>query len=234
MFSKGRVFSRPVVIGLVLIIGGLVVGLLGSRVAQAYSTGISGHSGNPGTNGGMTCNACHGGGQVPVVTLTGPASVTPGSTHTYVLAVQSTNPSVQTYAGLDVSATAGNLATSGADTQVMDGEITHTQPKANNASGVASFQFQWTAPTLPGSVTLYGAGNSVELNGYPGGDNPGLASLVVTVESPTAVTLGELSARPAAPGQTAVPASGLMLVLAGALALTAAVTARQRAQAKGR
>ena len=119
MFSKGQVFSRPVVIGLVLIIGGLVVGLLGSRVAQAYSTGISGHSGNPGTNGGMTCNACHGGGQVPVVTLTGPASVTPGSTHTYVLAVQSTNPSVQTYAGRDVSATAGNLAPSGADTQVM-------------------------------------------------------------------------------------------------------------------
>lgn len=234
MFSNGRRFSKTLTIGLALIVGGLVVGLLGSRVAQAYSTGISGHSGNPGTNGGMTCNACHGGGQVPVVTLNGPATVTPGSTHTYVLAVQSTNPSAQAHAGLDVSATAGTLATSGADTQVMDGEITHTQPKANNASGIASFQFQWTAPTLPGSVTLYGAGNSVELNGYPGGDNPALASLVVTVESPTAVTVGDLSARPTAPGQATVPSSVPLLILASLLAGAVTLTLRRRTNTKSR
>jgi hypothetical protein len=183
----------------------------------------------------MTCNACHGGGQVPVVTLTGPATVTPGSTHTYVLAVQSTNPSAQAHAGLDVSATAGTLATAGADTQVMDGEITHTQPKANNGSGVASFQFQWTAPLVPGSVTLYGAGNSVELNGYPGGDSPGLDSLLVTVESPSAVTIGDLAARPAAAGQAAVPTSGLLLILASLLAAVAVtLTLRRRTHTKGR
>lgn len=228
MFSKTRRLSRPLVFGLALMVVGLIVGLLGGRVAQAYSTGISGHSGNPATNGGMTCSACHGSGQVPVVTLTGPTSVAPGSTHTYVLTVQSTDPGAQTHAGLDVSATNGALTTSGADTQLMDGEITHTQPKANNASGLASFQFQWTAPMLPGSVTLYGAGNSVNLNGNPGGDNPALANLAVTVESPTAVTVGDLAAGRANPGAMPPPASALIVVLTGLLALTVAATIRRR------
>ncbi|QLQ06426.1 MAG: hypothetical protein HZY76_10475 [Anaerolineae bacterium] len=99
MFNRNRLFTKPVTIGLALIVGGLIVGLLGSGVALAFSSGVSGYSGNPNINGGATCSACHSGGQVPVVTLTGPTSVAPGSTHTYVLSVQSTNVAVQTYAG---------------------------------------------------------------------------------------------------------------------------------------
>ncbi len=234
MFSSAKLCTRPATIGIVLIIAGLVVGLVGGGVALAYSTGISGHSGNPGTNGGMTCNACHGGGQTPVVTLSGPTSVVLGSTHAYVLTVQSTNPDAQAHAGLNVSATGGTLAVGGADTQVMEGEITHSQPKANTANGVASFTFQWTAPLQPGTVTLYGAGNSVELNGYPGGDYPALDNLTITVEPPSAVTLGDLAARNAAPAATPLSPNGLTIVLAALLALAATITLRRRISPRDR
>ena len=206
MFSSAKLFTGPATIGIVLIIAGLVVGLVGGGVALAYSTGISGHSGNPGTNGGMTCNACHGGGQAPVVTLSGPTSVVLGSTHAYVLTVQSTNPDAQAHAGLNVSATGGTLAVGGADTQVMEGEITHSQPKANTANGVASFTFQWTAPLQAGTVTLYGAGNSVELNGYPGGDYPALDNLTIAAAvAATATPESFTAAATTRPSAAAVP-----------------------------
>jgi hypothetical protein len=72
------------------------------------------------------------------------------------------------------------------------------------------------------------------LNGYPGGDNPALASLLVTVESPTAVTVGHLAARPAAPNQAAVPTSVPLLALASLLAAAVTLTLRRPTNTKSR
>lgn len=195
------------------VLGGLLLGLLWlAAPIRASSTGISGHSGNPATNFGMSCNACHGGGSAPIVNLTGPGVVLAGESVIYTLSVQSTAPAQQTAAGLDVSATAGTLASLGGDTQAMDGEITQTSPK-NNTAGSASFSFGWTAPmAAPQTVTLYAAGNSVNLDGIPGGDHHANATLTISVVDPSAVELTDLAATaPPAP----VAALALFMGLVG-------------------
>lgn len=208
----------------VLVMGGLVAGLLWlAAPIRASSAGISGHSGNPATNFGMSCNACHGGGSTPIVNLTGPGTVLAGESVIFTLSVQSAAPAQQTAAGLDVSATAGTLASLGGDTQVMDGEITQTSPK-NNTAGSASFSFGWTAPmSAPQTVTLYAAGNSVNLDGVPGGDHHANTTLSVNVVDPSAVALtGLTTATPTTP--TALAAA--IILLSGVIGLS--VSGRRR------
>jgi hypothetical protein len=196
----------------------VIVGLATSATpSAAFSGGMTGHSGNPDINFAATCTACHGGGSVPVVQLTGPAVVAPGSVHTYMLTVQSAAPGQQTAAGLNVSATAGLLASLGADTQVLDGEITQTAPMANDGSGLASFSFQWTAPATAQTLTLYAAGNSVDLDGFPFGDNGAHTALAIEVADPTAVRLAGFDAD--SPGHTTLALAAALLVLAGGLVL---------------
>ena len=67
---------------------------------DAFSSGLLGYSGNPATNGGSYCNHCHNTGIVPIVSLTGPAVVTPGSTNVYTLTISGGQ---QAAGGLDVS-----------------------------------------------------------------------------------------------------------------------------------
>ncbi|HSM21267.1 MAG TPA: choice-of-anchor V domain-containing protein, partial [Rubrivivax sp.] len=196
----------------------MVVGLaLNATPSAAFSGGITGHSGNPTINFGAACSACHGGGSAPVVELTGPAIVAPGSVHTYVLTVQSAAPAQQTAAGLNVSATAGLLASLGADTQVLDDEITQTAPKANDGSGLASFSFQWTAPATAQTLTLYAAGNSVDLDGFPFGDDGANTALVIEVTDPTAVRLAGFEA--SSPDWAAPALVAALLLLLACLAI---------------
>ena len=102
---------KNVLILTLLVIGGLFALPWLATPTWASGTGISGHSGNPATNFGMSCNACHGGGSEPVVSLTGPQTVLAGESVVYTLHVQSTALALQTAAGLDVSATGGTLTT---------------------------------------------------------------------------------------------------------------------------
>jgi hypothetical protein len=194
--------------------------ILSTPPARAFSGGVSLLSGNPAINFGDTCDSCHGGGSTPAVTLSGPTVVAPSTANTYVLTVQSTNVVSQTAAGLDVSATAGLLASLGPDTQILDGEVTHTAAKFNDVSGLASFTFQWTAPNAgPQIVTLYAAGNSVDMDGRPFGDAHANTTLVIEVAEPTAVGLAGLAAgteRPVGPGLAVL--SGAALLLAAGLA----------------
>ena len=160
--------------------------------AGARSTGIPGLSGNPATTGGLTCTACHGGGVPPLVTLSGPTLVAPGTLNTYTLTISGGQ---QIAGGLDVSTTAGTLAVNPADggTRLQSGEITHRSPRTVNAGLDVVWSFDWQAPMLPGMATLYGAGNSVNLNGLDTGDAPDTTTLLITVAAMTG-TPGETSA----------------------------------------
>jgi hypothetical protein len=145
-----------------------------------------GHSAGITTNqfGATGCNQCHFGGNTPTVTLSGPATVAPGSTNEYTLQVFQT--ASQNKAGLNVSALSGMLATGGANsakTQVLSGtggraEVTHTSAKAA-VGGVVTFSFLWTAPASFSSVTLNAWGNAVNGNGTNSGDAANIDSLVV-------------------------------------------------------
>lgn len=142
--------------------------------ARGISTGVSGLSGS----NGVYCSACHNSGLVPGVTLVGPTVVDPGATYLYTLIISGGQ---QIAGGLDVAVTAGALTAVSPDTQIMSGEITHTEPKPADKDGAVSFTFQWTAPLTGTAVTMYGAGNSVDNNGSPSGDAANITTLAITV-----------------------------------------------------
>jgi hypothetical protein len=163
-----------------------VVFPFGTRAAHAFSTGITGFSGRTGS----ICNACHTGGTAPTVDFEGPTTVTPGSTNTYRFNVHRQG-SAQTHAGLDLAVTGGQFAIdSGQNARVVNppGEITHNSPK-ETVDGVATWEFTWTAPAAAGSVTMFGAGNSVNLAGGNMGDRAAATTLIidvaVAVDTPT-------------------------------------------------
>jgi hypothetical protein len=138
-------------------------------MAQATSNGISGFSGM----NGSTCTSCHSSGSKPTVTLTGPTTVTSGSTNSYTIAV-----SVVTAGngGVDVAASAGTLG-AGTGTKVLNGEVVHSSPSSTH-----SWTFTWTAPTVTSNTTatLYAAA----IDSFSGGT--GTLQQAITVTAPVA------------------------------------------------
>jgi hypothetical protein len=157
----------------------VVLSLVAAPAAWAVPYGLAGYSGNPTTNGGAICSACHYGGLHPVVTINGPHRVVAGETNTYSLTISGGQ---KIGGGLDVSASAGALAVIDPGTWLVQGEITHTVPRHVDAQGIVTFYFNWTAPLTAGQATLYGAGNSVNLNGFLSRDRPNKAQLDVLID----------------------------------------------------
>lgn len=149
----------------VVLIAFSVIGL--SLPAHAFPGGVSGYSGKSGT----TCTSCHSSGTTPSITLTGPTSVTSGSTNSYTLTVGGTGNG-----GLDVAASAGTF-TAGTGTQVLSGEITQT-----SATSTHSWTFSWTAPTVTvtTTATLYAAA----VDGSGGGTGTLQQAITVTAAAP--------------------------------------------------
>ena len=146
--------------------------------AFADQGGRTGRSGNPATGGGATCSSCHSGGIAPTVTLTGPTTVAPGSVNVYTLTISGGQ---RVSGGLDVSATAGTLASiAGEGTRLQSLEITHSTDKPVNAAGNVVFNFNWTAPAS-GSAILYGAGVSSDGDGSENGDGVARTTLAIAV-----------------------------------------------------
>jgi len=182
----------------------VLVSLCAAAPSLASSNGIVGFSGNPATQGGDNCNVCHSGGVVPTVVLNGPTTVKAGSTRIYALTVVS-GTMAQDYAGFDVSATDGVLAAFEAGTRTGTNPIGQeevTQSATKKATGGQTiFQFNWTAPLTTGTVTLYGAGNSVDNAQGFNGDAASTDTLTVTVEGGGST-----------PGETSGPALQPLLV----------------------
>jgi len=178
--------KKPIAHTLIIFVVSLCVILyIAAQPVKSYSTGITNYSGDPAIGNGQTCNSCHGGGEEPTVTLNGLTAVISGQTIPYSLTVQSADPVTQTHAGLNVSATGGDLSSLDANTQILSDQITHTSPKMNDGGGTAVFEFGWTAPVISDTYTLYGAGNSVDHNSIPSNDAPSTDSLEISVFNPT-------------------------------------------------
>lgn len=152
---------------------------------SARSTGIINRSGNPDAGGAATCASCHSENQPqPTIMIDAPTSVLPGETVSVSVTV-SGGPAVVAGFNASVSGLVGQLAAQGTDTYVNASQITHRSPKPFN-EGSATFGFNWTAPTEPGSVTLYAAGISANNSGTTSGDSTGTGQKVITVASPMA------------------------------------------------
>lgn len=136
----------------------LVSAAMEPNVAGARDDGTIGLSGK---NSGTFCSNCHGGGEDPTVTFSGPTVVAPGAIATFAFTVRSGAPLSQLYAGLNLAASDGTLSVpSGQGLRIELGEVTHSEPKPNDVSGQATFEFQWQAPSSPGVYTLFGSGVS--------------------------------------------------------------------------
>ena len=149
-------------------------------LARASTYGRVGFSGNPATNGGQDCTACHGpGAALPVVSLSGPTTLAAGAVGLYTFTIIG-GPGLTAGLDVSVSGSAGSLAPSGDDTQIISGELTHAAPKPF-VGGQASFSFTWTAPAYGGTFTLYASGNSTDGMLSLAGDGIKTTSLPVTV-----------------------------------------------------
>lgn len=141
----------------------------------------------------------------PTVSFQGPNQVPAGTTAAFQFVVQSQATAAQTYAGFDVAASSGKL-TAGQNQYAILGEVTHVSPKANDAQGVATWQFTWQAPATPGSYTLFGAGNSVNHDGSFFGDRCSATTLMVMVAAPAATpTSTSIAIDTPTPTPTATP-----------------------------
>lgn len=155
------------------------------RPLQAFSSGAVGYHGGS----GVTCGGCHRGGIAPTAMLTGTTTLSADTLGEYILSIQSSAPLSQTHAGFNVAIldsnkqAVGTLIATDDTTKLQFGELTHTAPKENDATGQTSFAFSWQAPPRAGSYTLYFAANSVNNNHSSSGDAPHLGTLIITVEA---------------------------------------------------
>lgn len=152
---------------------------------QAYSSGLIGQ-----TTNGCTCHFNQSDEtSLTLTSSTGTFEVEPGGTLTLTLQVAHAS---QQAAGTNIvvrdasNAKAGTLAPDDADLQLVSSELTHRSPKGM-VNGRTTFTFTWTAPSTPGTYTLYAAGNAVNLNGNTSGDFYNLMSQTITVGPTTDV-----------------------------------------------
>jgi len=149
----------------------------------ANSIGIVTYSGK----NTVFCSSCHSGGTAPTVTLQGPPTLDVGSTGRFTLTVHSNRRNQQIAAGVGIAASAGTLIPlTGLRAQL--GELTHSNPRQNNANDDAVFEFDWTAPLAAGTYTLFGAGNSVNMNFVETGDAAARTTLNVIVSTSVSPT----------------------------------------------
>jgi MYXO-CTERM domain-containing protein len=156
--------------------------------AWAFPGGISGYSGKQNS----ICSSCHEGGPTPTVKLAGPASLDAGASAVYTFTVTTTNKAT----GMNAAVSDGQLAADDAGTTRIEpgpqegdnDEITHPSPwkitDAGPEGGSNVYSFSLTAPAYGGPITLYAAGNAVNLDNDPGGDEAARDSLQITVFGP--------------------------------------------------
>lgn len=159
-------------------VAGVMAACLVSGSAFAYATGQTGYSGK---DSALTCasSGCHtlSGGTAPTVTLDGPSSLAPGQTGNYTFIIRG-GPASR--GGFNVAVDGAGTLNAGAGSKKVAGEITHTGPKVF-ANGEVRFDFSLVAPATGTTLTLFGAGNSVNGNANETGDASATTTLKVKV-----------------------------------------------------
>jgi len=131
--------------------------ILTALFASACFADASGRTGRTATG----CS-CHGSVNAGVnVTITGPQTVEPLSTHAYTVAV-SGGPATST-GGFDLKVSGGTL-TAGANNRVSGSDVTHSNRNSR------SWTFSWTAPATTGTQTFVAVGLGCDGTGGTGGD----------------------------------------------------------------
>lgn len=141
------------------------------------------------------CGGCHGGqNNATAVSLregAGPFTVQAGASKSFTAVVAHAS---LTKAGMNLSIKNSSNVNAGTYSAMSNcfssgGEITQPSP-ANMSNGEAEFGFTWTAPSTPGTYTLYMAGNAVNGNGNANGDAWNiLNAITINVVSGPSITI---------------------------------------------
>ncbi len=166
-----RLLRRGVVAAFAM---GALVAMSSAANVALHSHGISGFSGKQGKD----CNQCHSGGTAPTVMLDGPIFVLHDTERTYTFTISGGQ---QIAGGLDVAIDMGTLDATESDTHIDTGEVTHNNPKSVDSNGNVAWDFGYIAPSQATNITIFAAGNSVNLNGNNRGDKATTTTMAVTV-----------------------------------------------------
>jgi len=148
-----------------------------SFLFYAYEDGITGKT-LKGAEPGCTCHSETQSSEVNV-TIIGPDEVAVGETAAYTVRITG---GVLIRGGTNIAASAGNLQP-GEGLQKISGELTHIFPKQPEGNEVV-FEFFYTAPATPTTITLYANGNSVNFNGTENGDSWNFAeNKIITINT---------------------------------------------------
>ena len=127
----------------------------------------SGQVGATRKNGdGCTCHGNHLPTDSVFVWMTGPDTVKLGAVATYTMYMRG-GPAVA--GGFNIATGRGALLPFDGTSQVISSELTHTTPKLY-LNDTVQWKFFYQAPLSGTADTLFGVGNSVDLNGNPTGD----------------------------------------------------------------
>ncbi|MDH5324459.1 MAG: c-type cytochrome [Gammaproteobacteria bacterium] len=155
----------------------LLLSLSIPQQATALSSGITGQSGNPNTNAGSSCSACHTGGIPPSISLNGAINMEAGSSAGFTLIMSGGQ---QNLGGFNISATAGTLTPGSSNMVLEQRELKHSSPYSVGNAGV-EWTFTFTAPVTTGVVTLYAAVVSADNDATMEGDSVALSSLDIEI-----------------------------------------------------
>lgn len=149
---------------LVLFFVVIMVVSLYSHITFADIGGRTGRTLRTSTTG---CGSCHGSKSLPTsVTITGPSTVTTGSTNTYTLTIFRAG---QTGAGCDISTRNGVLNIVSPTIHKSGVELTHND-NIPMISGTVSILFSYTAPAAAVTDTIFATGNATDVSGDESGD----------------------------------------------------------------
>jgi len=134
----------------------LIVALFTSIILYAYGSGQAGATLKSSQSGCM----CHTSAVTTAVQviIAGPAVLQPGATGTYTVTISGGSG---TAVGVDIASSSGTLSTVDGNLKISSGELVHTSKKAFT-SGRYVFNFNFTAPSATGPVTLYATGCSTK------------------------------------------------------------------------
>lgn len=163
-----------------ILAAGLFVAVPTATVAtngQALNDASTYYAGGPSSYSGA-CADCHSADNVPFMTLSGPASVAPGSTNTYSLVVSGG----QQDGNLDISIAGSVIDSGGTNVQILGQEQVHLSTGMASRAGKVALSFDWTAPDAPGDVIMYGVGRALSGGGSGEAGKASVASLAISVE----------------------------------------------------
>jgi hypothetical protein len=138
----------------------IAVTLVCSVTAFSYPGGISGRT-QKNTAAGCGGSGCHSGGPTPGVTvaISGPDTVVVGQTASYTVTVTGTTG---TKGGVDIAAFSGTLAPVSSTLKLLNGDVVHKQ----RASSPFTYAFNYTAPAIAGTDTLFSTGKDNVFAGW--------------------------------------------------------------------